>query len=77
MSFIQRELDKIEKALHEPQHKDKYDQLYAAQQALAWALEPQGFRNPYNTILDIPALTADDLEIRTLQNSCSDLPATP
>lgn len=53
MSFIQRELEKVEKALREPQYAEQYDQLYAAQQALSWALDPYGFRPPFATIMDI------------------------
>jgi len=55
MSFVQRELDRISKALLEPRLADdtrEYSQLYAAQQALAWALEPTGFKPPYSTIRD-------------------------
>jgi hypothetical protein len=40
MGFIERELRRI-----------SYRQLYAAQQALVWALDPDGFRAPYETIL--------------------------
>lgn len=50
MSFIERELRRIEVALHEPQTDERYCQLYAAQQALGWALEPTGFMSPYDTI---------------------------
>ena len=44
--FIERELGRIEAALREPRFADQYDQLYAAQQALSWALEPEGFQRP-------------------------------
>ena len=50
MSFIERELHQIERALREPQSDARYCQLYAAQQALAWALEPVGFAAPFATI---------------------------
>jgi hypothetical protein len=54
MSFIQRELDRINAALHEPRFVDgteEYRQLYAAQQALSWALDPEIFKAPYETII--------------------------
>jgi hypothetical protein len=55
MGFIERELERISGALRARQiGTDEYRQLYAAQQALGWALEPLGFRAPYDTILDIP-----------------------
>lgn len=50
MSFIQRELDRISAALQsDPDDKD-YDRLYAAQQALAWALDPLNFAHPMRVI---------------------------
>jgi hypothetical protein len=52
MSFIQRELDRISAALREPRLADKHDQLRAARQALSWALEPECFNSPRNSILN-------------------------
>lgn len=46
MSFIQRELDHIRTLLDTPERNPDYDRLYAAQQALSWALEPTGFAAP-------------------------------
>ena len=40
MSFIQRELDKLNNALNEGVGDPNYPQYYAAQQAMAWALRP-------------------------------------
>ena len=54
MDRIQQELEKITTALREP-HSSEYDQLYAAQQALSWAIEPGGFKSPYNMITGTPA----------------------
>jgi hypothetical protein len=51
MSFIQRELDRIGAALTQPQPGPEYAELYAAQQALVWALEPTGFKAPYDAIV--------------------------
>jgi hypothetical protein len=48
--FVQRELRRLEAALRQPQSESAYCQLYAAQQALSWAIEPSGFRSPYDTI---------------------------
>lgn len=57
MSFIQRELDRISTALQsDPDDKD-YDRLYAAQQALAWALDPNGAKAPFAMIRDIQQAT--------------------
>lgn len=50
MSFVQRELDRIGAALRAAQPGPRYAELYAAQQALAWAAEPNGFASPYNMI---------------------------
>lgn len=51
MSFIQRELDQIGVALRKTQEVGAYDRLYAAQQALSWALDPSGFKAPYAAIM--------------------------
>ena len=51
MGFVQRELEHIERDLREPQSSERYCQLYAAQQALSWVLEPSGFASPYETII--------------------------
>ena len=50
MSFIQRELDRIGEALRNNPDANDYDQLYAAQQALAWATDPDGFAAPMKQI---------------------------
>ena len=59
MSFVQRELDRIHTALHDPQNDNRYAELYAAQQALSWALEPEGNKRPYDMITGTPADSAD------------------
>lgn len=58
--FVARELDRIRETLRRTDPTtDQYRQLYAAQQALSWALEPIGFRAPCDTILDTPADAGD------------------
>src|SRR5579863_9628519 len=47
---IARELDRIQAALRDPQTDERYCQLYAAQQALAWAISPSLFMSPFETI---------------------------
>ncbi len=55
MSFVARELDRITGRLRQPDiPADQYERLYAAQQALSWALEPEGFRSPYDAIVGTP-----------------------
>ena len=58
MGFIERELNRIALALHDPAYEAEYDSLYAAQQAFSWAIEPTGFRGSYNMVMGIP----EDLE---------------
>lgn len=50
MSFIARELDRIASALRQSPPTEHYRELYAAQQALSWALDPSNFRKPYETV---------------------------
>jgi hypothetical protein len=49
MSFVQRELNRIQGAL--TLHPQRHAELYAAQQALAWALEPTGIKPPSDAIV--------------------------
>jgi hypothetical protein len=51
MSFIQRELNKISIAL--ASGSSNYAELYAAQQALAWAADPTGFASPHAMLTGI------------------------
>ena len=59
MSFIQREIDRLNAEIipGTPNH----DSLYAAQQALAWALEPSGIKSPYEMIMGIQEGSEDCL----------------
>ena len=53
--FIDRELYRIEAALRDETHSERRQELYAAQQALSWALEPNGFASPFDAITGIQA----------------------
>jgi hypothetical protein len=59
IGFVERELSRISAALREPRFADQYDRLYAAQQALAWVLEPEGFRSPYAAVTGTPEGSGD------------------
>lgn len=61
MNQIKEQLEKISIALCETQNKEQYTQLYAAQQALSWALETNTFAEPYNMIMGIQANSEDYL----------------
>lgn len=51
MGFVQRELARIEAAIaEEPLGSERFRQIFAAQQALKWATEPQGFAAPLDSI---------------------------
>jgi hypothetical protein len=58
MGFVERELERVSAAVRARQadaslgdETSEYRQLYAVQQALSWALEPEGFKAPYDLIL--------------------------
>lgn len=51
MSFIQREIDRIRADIVSGRGPER--ELYAAQQALEWALEPGGIKAPYEMIMGI------------------------
>ena len=55
MSFLQREYDRVQAALLSGEYPNKRDELMAAQQALSYALEPNGIMPPVDFILGIPA----------------------
>jgi len=59
IGFIARELERVSEAVRarqaENSHSDEYRQLYAVQQALSWALEPTGYRAPYELVTGTPA----------------------
>ena len=59
MSFVQREIDRLRKALLATPDGDRRNKLYAAQQALSWALEPGGIKSPYDMITDTEAEPRD------------------
>ena len=62
MSFVQRELGRLHNELSKiDENSPVYAQLYSAQQALWWALEPAGVKSPCDFIMDIPAKTGDCL----------------
>lgn len=57
MSHMKDELHLTGEELRNNPDGPKYEQLYAAQQALSWATDPERFRSPYRMIMDIPAET--------------------
>lgn len=59
MSYIQREMDRVSAALTEAPRPADYAELYAAQQALAWALDPYAVKAPLTMIRGIQAETED------------------
>ena len=61
MSFLQREKDRLNRGLNDSTHTEKYDQLYAAQQALAWAIDPESAKAPFDMIMGIPGGSKDCL----------------
>ena len=54
MSRIQEEADRLRSALSQTPAGDTYDRLYAAQQALVWAIEPETFKAPWDLIIGTP-----------------------
>ena len=50
MIHVTKEADRLRSALLRTPEGDTYDCLYAAQQALAWALDPTGFKSPFDLV---------------------------
>ena len=53
------EQERIAVALRNGQRPECYRELYAAQQALSWALEPIAFASPFDAITGTPEERAD------------------
>ena len=56
---IKEELERINQALREGPDQGAWQSLYIAQQALAWALQPEGFKSPYDLISGTQAGSGD------------------
>jgi hypothetical protein len=51
--FVERELDRLRAAILDHGNAEKRNALYAAQQALEWAREPNGFAPPFAVAMGI------------------------
>jgi hypothetical protein len=54
MRFLEKEADRLRSALTQTPAGAIYDRLYAAQQAVVWAVDPETFRAPYDLITGTP-----------------------
>jgi len=59
MTYIQRELERLERALDNGVGNPRYPEIYAARQALAWAVDPESARSPHAYLSDIPVGSRD------------------
>jgi hypothetical protein len=59
MSFITRELEKLNNDLRANPSGERYAEIYAAQQALAWALDPKAYKSPAALLMGTLAGSAD------------------
>ncbi len=57
VGFLARELDRVVKALREPQPPERYSQLYLIRQVLSWSLDPENFMSPVEAVERPGALT--------------------
>jgi hypothetical protein len=62
MSLIQSEADRIRSALCKTPFGSRFDQLYAAQQALAFVFDPEHRESPLDMIDRFTACTDQDSE---------------
>lgn len=59
MEHVQAELERIRVRLVNRPHPNEHAGLYAAQQALEWALDPSGFKAPYAMVTGIREASRD------------------
>jgi len=57
IGFVARELERLAAALRQTPRPERYPELYAAQQALSWAIDPDAFKSPLDAIQGVSALT--------------------
>jgi hypothetical protein len=72
MSFIQRELQRLGRALRNAPDGGDYAEIYAAQQALAWVLEPAVVQRPSLLLTSSEVGEADcwaDIRLETLSET--------
>lgn len=73
MSFLQREFTRLNEALRDESLSEKKELLYAAQQAIAWALDPLAYRSPFRFITGSSASSEDCLAcLGQPQSLCND-----
>ncbi len=59
--IVERELDRIGAALTQSDPVPRYDELYAAQQALKWTLDPDTYKAPFDLLVPVSD-TPEDLK---------------
>lgn len=59
MGFIERELTRVSDALQSEPNANDYAELFSVQQALSWALDPEGFKPPMEMLRGIPGDSED------------------
>ena len=57
--LVQRELDRIGAALTQSDPVPRYDELYAAQQAVMWALDPETYKAPFDLLAPVSGTPED------------------
>lgn len=53
MRLVEKELDRIGSVLRQANPVAQYGQLYAAQQALLWVLDPETYNAPYDMLMQV------------------------
>lgn len=48
---VREEFKRLDSAINDGSFREQHNKLYAARQALAWALQPEAYRSPYDSIM--------------------------
>jgi hypothetical protein len=75
MLFIQRELDRIQRVLTSTEPPERYDELYAAQQALVWVLDTATFKAPHDMLVTCSRGDSKDCLAENYRSEFSGSPA--
>ena len=72
MRFIKHELDRLHGVLTSDNPPERYAELYAAQQALMWALDSETFKAPHDMLVTCSQADSKDCQVESDHSEFSD-----
>jgi hypothetical protein len=72
MQFIKRELDRLHGVLTSDKSPERHAELYAAQQALVWAMDAETFKAPHDMLVTYIQADLKDCRVESGHSEFSD-----